>query len=109
MGYDFKVAVLPSDLKHVKEPLWLNKDRGAPTLMIYSVVDDRSGVAYQEYHCVYGEDVEAALRFLFAAMSPKKDAQFVLQGIPSKLYCDAGPIARNRIFLQVMDHGLPWD
>jgi len=94
----------PSDLKHVKEPLWLDKDRGAPTLMIYSVVDDRSGVAYQEYHCVYGEDVEAALRFMFAAMSPKKDVQFVLQGIPSKLYCDAGPIARSRIFLQVMDY-----
>jgi len=72
--------------------------------MIYSVVDDRSGVAYQEYHCVYGEDVEAALRFMFAAMSPKKDVQFVLQGIPSKLYCDAGPIARSRIFLQVMDY-----
>ncbi len=48
--------------------------------MIYSVADDRSGAAYQEYHCIYGEDVEAALRFMFAAMSPKKDAQFVLQG-----------------------------
>jgi hypothetical protein len=94
----------PSDLKHVKEPLWLDKDRGAPTLMIYSVADDRSGAAYQEYHCVYGEDVEAALRFMFAAMSPKKDAQFVLQGIPSKLYCDNGPIARSHIFQQVMQY-----
>jgi len=93
-----------SDLKHVKEPLWLDKDRGAPTLMIYSVVDDRSGTAYQEYHCVYGEDVEAALRFMFAAMSPKKDAQFVLEGIPSKLYCDNGPIARSHIFQQVMQY-----
>ena len=27
--------------------------------MLFSVVDDRSGVAYQEYRCVYGEDVEA--------------------------------------------------
>jgi hypothetical protein len=94
----------PSDLKHVKEPLWLDKDRGAPTLMIYSIADDRSGAAYQEYHCVYGEDVEAALRFMFAAMSPKKDAQFVLQGIPSKLYCDNGPIARSHIFQQVMQY-----
>lgn len=94
----------PSDLKHVKEPLWLDKDRGAPTLMIYSVADDRSGAAYQEYHCVYGEDVEAALRFMFAAMSPKIDAQFVLQGIPSKLYCDNGPIARSHIFQQVMQY-----
>ena len=37
--------------------------------MLFSVVDDRSGVAYQEYRCVYGEDVEAALRFLFNAMA----------------------------------------
>jgi hypothetical protein len=36
--------------------------------MLYSIVDDRSGVCYQEYHCVYGEDVEAALRFLFNAL-----------------------------------------
>jgi len=62
----------PSDLKHLKAPPWLDPDRaGAPTLMLFSVVDDRSGVAYQEYRCVYGEDVEAALRFLFNAMSPK--------------------------------------
>jgi len=60
----------PSDLKQIKEPLWVRPDRGAPTLMLFSIVDDRSGVAYQEYHCVYGEDVEAALRFLFNAMAP---------------------------------------
>jgi hypothetical protein len=40
-------------------------DRAAPTLMLFSVVDDRSGVAYQEYRCAYGEDVESGLRFLF--------------------------------------------
>lgn len=40
----------PSDLKHLKAPPWLDLDRaGAPTLMLFSVVDDRSGVAYQEY------------------------------------------------------------
>jgi hypothetical protein len=32
------------------------------TLMLFSVVDDRSGAAYQECRCVYGEDVKAALR-----------------------------------------------
>jgi hypothetical protein len=63
----------PSDLKHVKSPAWIEPGRGHPLLMLYSVVDDRSGVAYQEYHGVYGEDVEAALRFLFAAMSAKKE------------------------------------
>jgi hypothetical protein len=62
----------PSDLKEIKEPLWLQPSKGAPTLMLFSVVDDRSGVAYQEYRCVYGEDVEAGLRFLFNAMAPKQ-------------------------------------
>ena len=62
----------PSDLKQLTAPPWIDPDRqGAPTLMLFSVVDDRSGVAYQEYRCVYGEDVESALRFLFNAMSPK--------------------------------------
>jgi hypothetical protein len=65
----------PSDLKQLKSPSWLDPDRpGAPTLMLFSAVDDRSGVAYQEYRCVYGEDVEAALRFLFNAMSPSRMA-----------------------------------
>src|SRR5271165_7093015 len=59
----------PSDLKEIKEPVWLQPNKAAPTLMLFSVVDDRSGVAYQEYRCVYGEDVEAALRFLFNAMA----------------------------------------
>jgi hypothetical protein len=51
--------------------------------MLFSVVDDRSGVAYQECRCVYGEDVEAALRFLFNAMASKADAGDLFQGIPS--------------------------
>ena len=49
-------------MKQLPTPPWVDPWRGAPQLMLYSVVDDRSGVAYQEYHCVYGEDVEAALR-----------------------------------------------
>jgi hypothetical protein len=92
----------PSDLKHVKSPAWIRVDRGQPLLMLYSVVDDRSGVAYQEYHGVYGEDVEAALRFLFAAMAPKPVDDFPFQGIPSMLYLDNGPIVRSHVFHQVM-------
>jgi hypothetical protein len=35
--------ISPSDLKHLKSPPWLDPDRqGAPTLMLFSVVDDRS-------------------------------------------------------------------
>jgi hypothetical protein len=92
----------PSDLKAVKEPSWVRPEVGAPTLMLFSVVDDRSGVAYQEYHCVYGEDVEAALRFLFNAMAPKPMADFPFHGIPQMLYLDNGPIAKSQVFQQVM-------
>jgi len=94
----------PSDLKHVPHPLWSEPGRGAPTLMLYSVVDDRSGVAYQEYRCVYGEDVEGALRFLFNAMTAKAgDSGLVAQGIPDALYCDNGPISKSRVFQRVLD------
>jgi hypothetical protein len=82
----------PSDMKQLPTPPWVDPWRGAPQLMLYSVVDDRSGVAYQEYHCVYGEDVEAALRFLFNAMAPKPIDGFPLEGIPELLYVDSGPI-----------------
>ena len=98
----------PSDLKHLKAPPWLDPDRaGAPTLMLFSVVDDRSGVAYQEYRCVYGEDVEAALRFLFNAMSPKPAAADgeadPFQGIPATIYLDNGPVAKSAVFKRVME------
>jgi hypothetical protein len=89
----------PSDLKEIKEPSWLHANKGTPTLMLFSVVDDRSGVAYQEYRCVYGEDMEAALRFLFNAMAPKQIDGFPFQGIPKMIYSaysgSAGPRQGN--------------
>ncbi len=94
----------PSDLKYVKTPAWIEPGRGKPLLMLYSVVDDRSGVSYQEYHGVYGEDVEAALRFLFNAMSAKETEAFPLSGIPTMLYMDNGPITRSSIFQKVMSY-----
>jgi hypothetical protein len=91
----------PSDLKKIAQPEWVDPDKGTPTLMLFSVVDDRSGVAYQEYRCVYGEDAESALRFLFNAMSEKADTPF--QGIPDQIYLDNGPVARSGVFQRVMD------
>lgn len=91
----------PSDLKKLPQPAWIETHRGAPTLMLFSVVDDRSGAAYQEYRCVYGEDAESALKFLFNAMSEKPDTPF--QGIPEQLYLDNGPVARSGVFQRVMD------
>jgi hypothetical protein len=98
----------PSDLKHLKAPPWIDPDRpGAPTLMLFSVVDDRSGVAYQEYRCVYGEDVEAALRFLFNAMSPKPAAADgstdPFHGISAAIYLDNGPVAKSAVFKRVRE------
>jgi hypothetical protein len=93
----------PSDLEQVEAPSWVEPGRGAPALVLYSVVDDRSGLCYQEYRCVYGEDVEAALRFLFSAMAPKAEPGLGLEGIPEALYLDNGPIGKSRVFRSVMD------
>jgi hypothetical protein len=92
----------PSDLKHIAHPAWVEPGRGNPLLMLYSVVDDRSGMCYQEYHCVYGENVEAALRFLFNAMTAKTDTNSPFQGIPAAIYADNGPISKSQVFQNVL-------
>lgn len=58
-----------SSHKHIDKPDWIEPTKGEPTLMLFSVADDRSGVGYQEYRCVDGEDAESALHFLFNAMT----------------------------------------
>jgi hypothetical protein len=98
----------PSDLKQLKAPPWIDADRqGAPTLMLFSSVDDRSGVAYQEYRCVYGEDAETALRFLFNAMALKASVEQsednAFQGIPDTIHLDNGPVAKSAVFRRVME------
>ncbi|XDJ36633.1 MAG: IS481 family transposase (plasmid) [Burkholderia sp.] len=100
----------PSDLKHIDKLEWIDPSKGEPTLMLFSVVDDRSGVAYQEYHCVYGEDAEMALRFLFNAMARKADdPTFPFQGRPKMIYLDNGPVAKRRVFQNVMQAlGIEW-
>ncbi len=92
----------PSDLKHIDKPEWVDLSKGVPTLMLFSVVDDRSGLAYLEYRCVYGEDAESALRFLFNAMAPKADAGCPFQGRPKMIYMDNGPVAKSHVFQNVM-------
>jgi hypothetical protein len=59
-------------------------------------------VNYQEYHLVYGEQVEAALLFLFHAIAPKDDPAFPFQGIPAVLYMDNGPLAKPCVFRRVL-------
>ncbi|MCB0627600.1 MAG: IS481 family transposase, partial [Saprospiraceae bacterium] len=87
--------ISPSDLKEIEQPSWIDPNRkGLPVPMLFSVVDDRSGTSYQEYRCVYGEDAESGLRFLFNAMAPKDGDGPSLQGIPEAIYLDNGPIAK---------------
>lgn len=94
-----------SDLKIIQEPPpWIDRNKGHIQLMLFSVVDDKSGVSYQEYRCVYGEDAASALRFLFNAMSPKTSLDFPFHGIPGMIYLDNGPIAKSRIFQKVMEY-----
>ena len=93
-----------SDLKEIEQPNWVDSARrGPPVPMLFSVVDDRSGVAFQQYRCVHGEDVESGLRFLFDAMAPKPDDTPRLQGVPDALYLDNGPIAKSGLFRTVME------
>lgn len=90
-----------SDLKELPEiPSWIDLSRGRPRLMLFSVTDDRSGVCYQDYDVVFGEELEAVLRFLYRAMAPKDDYQF--QGIPEMIYCDNGSFSRTSVFTRVL-------
>lgn len=91
-----------SDLKDLPEmPSWIDLSRGRPKLMLFSVTDDRSGVCYQDYCVVYGEELEAVLRFLYRAMAPKDS--FPFQGIPEMIYCDNGPFRKSAVFNRVME------
>ena len=94
--------ISPSDLKRIDKPEWVDLTKGEPTLALFSVVDDRSGMAYVEYRCVYGEDAESALRFLFNAMAPKADAACPFQGRPRMIYLDNGPVAKSHVFQNIM-------
>ena len=96
--------ISPSDLKHIKSPSWIDESKGQPTLMLFSVVDDRSGAAYQEYHCAYGEGVDVALQFFFNAMSAKTDERFPFCGRPRSIYLDNGPVRQSHVFQRVMDY-----
>jgi hypothetical protein len=59
-----------------------------------------SGV--DKYLCVYGEDAESALRFLFNATAPKPEPELPFQGIPDTIYMDNGPVSRSKVFQSVM-------
>jgi transposase InsO family protein len=88
----------PSELKYLPNK---NKEGEKHALLLASVVDDRSGMMYQEYHLSEGENVLMALRFLFNAMSPKPQKHMPFQGIPLMIYLDNGPVAKSLVFQRV--------
>lgn len=88
----------PSELKYLPDG---TKAMEKQSLLLASIVDDRSGVMYQEYHLSEGENVLMALRFLFNAMSPKPHQGFSCQGIPSMIYLDNGSVAKSLVFQRV--------
>ncbi len=92
--------ISPSDLKQIEQPSWIDPNRkGLPVPMLFSVVDDRSDASFQEYRCVYGEDVESGLRFIFNAMAPKEGDGTALQGIPDAIIWIMGRLRRVVSFM----------
>ncbi len=92
--FDFSV----SDQKVLEFP---PKKLGDGNLRIISILDDRSGAAYQEYLYTSGEDVLSALHFFFRAMSRKTGPY--PYGIPLNLYMDNGSVAKSKIFKRVAE------
>jgi hypothetical protein len=91
----------PSDFKYFDGDK-VKEGESQPILMLASIVDDRSGVTYQEYHYVYGEDTMTALKFFFNAMAAKKHPGFPFQGIPQTIHTDNGPVSKSTVFKRVM-------
>lgn len=87
----------PSDLKYLPQ----SSTGESQPLLLASVVDDRSGMTYQEYQLSEGENVLMALRFLFNAISQKSQKHFPFQGIPMMIYLDNGAIAKSLVFRRV--------
>lgn len=92
----------PSQMKKLPQDDSKRKTQKQPKLMLASVVDDRSGVCYQKYFHVYGEDTLTALRFLFEAMSPKSNKNFPFQGIPKLIYTDNASFGKSLLFKRVL-------
>lgn len=93
----WQVDFTPSDLQFLPENDYGDKQK----LLLASIVDDRSGMTYQEYCVSDGENVLMALKFLFNAMSLKTNTNVPFQGIPSMIYLDNGPVTRSLVFQRV--------
>lgn len=71
-------------------------------LMVYSVIDDKSGLVYSRYYLAEGEDTLTALDFLYHAFSKMTGEQPELYGIPDFIYTDNASFIKSRLFMRVM-------
>jgi hypothetical protein len=71
-------------------------------LMLYSVIDDKSGLTYSRYYLAEGEDRLTALDFLYHAFSKITGDQPELYGIPDFIYTDNASFVKSRLFVRVM-------
>ncbi|MEI6096297.1 MAG: hypothetical protein WCR08_12715 [Gammaproteobacteria bacterium] len=71
-------------------------------LMLYSVIDDKSGLSYSRYYLAEGEDTLTALDFLYHAFLKITGDQPELYGIPDFIYTDNASFVKSRLFVRVM-------
>lgn len=72
-------------------------------VMLFSVVDDSSGISFSKYYYAEGEDTLTALDFLYYAFAKITIHNNELYGIPDFLYTDNGSFVKSRIFRRVME------
>lgn len=71
-------------------------------LMVYSVIDDKSGLVYSRYYLAEGEDTLTALDFLYNAFSKRFNDEPELYGMPDFIYTDNASFIKSRLFMRVM-------
>ena len=71
-------------------------------VMTYSVLDDRSGIAFSKYYLAEGEDALTVLDFLYCAFSKITNLPNELYGIPDFIYTDNARFVESALFRRVM-------
>lgn len=94
----WQLDITPSELHRLP-----SQDRNDPRqLMVYSVIDDKSGLTFSQYYLAEGEDTLTALDFLYHAFSKMMEDQPELYGIPDFIYTDNASFVKSKLFMRVM-------
>jgi hypothetical protein len=90
--------ITPSELHKLDE----QNSEDPRRLMLFSVVDDNSGISFSKYYYAEGEDTMTALDFLYYSFSKITSHNNELFGIPEFLYTDNGSFIKSKLFQRVM-------